>query len=82
MNSILKRALYFLIFALIIAFVMIPAYEIFIGDLPVEEALQNITNNLSFQSIEIWKRVFTFYLALWCGKAILWALSTASMKPQ
>ena len=61
---------------------MIPAYEIFIGDLPVEEALQNITNNLSFQSIEIWKRVFTFYLALWCGKAILWALSTASMKPQ
>ena len=82
MMIILKRALYYLLFSLIIAFVLIPAYEIFVGGLPMQDAWQNIRDNISFQSIEIWKRVFTFYLALWCGKAILWALSTASMKPQ
>ena len=82
MNITLKRAIIFLIIALLAAFVAIPSYEMFVGDQPFEEVRQQVLKNISFESYDIWKRVFTFYLALWCGKAILWALSTASMRQE
>ena len=80
MRIILRRALVFLIVALAVAFVLIPLYEVLVGDASFDHVRRQIAQNISFESFQIWKRVFTFYLALWCGKAILWALSTASIK--
>ena len=80
MNWILARAIKYLLMALLAAFILIPMYEVGVGDLPFEESKINIFSNLTLESNDIWKRVFTFYLALWCGKAILWALKTASIK--
>ncbi len=82
MAIFIKRVFLFLLIALLISFVLIPAYEMIAGGQPFTEIKQHIINNLNFESIEIWKRVFIFYLALWCGKAILWALATATIKPQ
>ena len=81
MKLIVSRAIRYLFMALFAAFVLIPAYEIWVGDLPWLESKAQILANITFEKTEIWKRVFTFYLALWCGKAILWALNTASSKP-
>lgn len=67
--------------ALIISFVMIPAYEMLVGDQPFSQIKQDTIDNFNFESAGIWKRVFIFYLALWCGKAILWALATARIDP-
>ena len=74
--------MWFLLLALIGGFVLIPAYEVFVGGLPIDVMWEVIILNLQFELVDIWKRVFVFYLALWCGKAILWALATASTKPQ
>ena len=82
LEKVLIRSLWFLLIALIGAFVLIPSYEVFIGGLPFEVVWEDIVLNLQFELVDIWKRVFVFYLALWCGKAILWALATASSKPQ
>ena len=79
MHWILARAINYLLLALLAAFVLIPLYEVGVGDLPLEESRAIVMANLSFESTDIWKRVFTFYLALWCGKAILWSLKTASI---
>jgi hypothetical protein len=82
MAIFIKRVFIFLLLALIISFVIIPAYEMFVGGQPFADIKQHIIDNLNFESLEIWKRVFIFYLALWCGKAILWALATARIDPQ
>jgi len=39
-----------------------------------------INANLAGESSEIWKKVFTYNLGLWGGKAMLWALSTAVVR--
>ena len=80
MNWILARAINYLLLALLAAFILIPIYEVGVGDLSFEDSKAVVMSNLTFENNDIWKRVFTFYLALWCGKAILWALSTASIK--
>jgi len=80
MNWILARAINYLLIALLAAFILIPIYEVGVGDLLFEDSKAVVMSNLTFENNDIWKRVFTFYLALWCGKAILWALSTASIK--
>lgn len=77
MAIFLKRVFLFLLIALIIPFVLIPAYDVFIGGISFEYIKQHIIDNINFVSLDIWKQVFIFYLALWCGKAILWALATA-----
>ena len=81
LEKILIRSLWFLLLALTGGFVLIPAYEVFVGGLPMDEMWKDIVLNLQFERVDIWKRVFIFYLALWCGKAILWALATAPTKP-
>ncbi|OUV63272.1 MAG: hypothetical protein CBC79_02580 [Gammaproteobacteria bacterium TMED119] len=81
MKLILIRSIRYLLMAIFGAFILIPGYEVWVGDLPWLESKAQILANLTFASTEMWKRVFTFYLALWCGKAILWALNTASGKP-
>lgn len=78
----LKRSLIFLFIALMIAFVIIPAYEYFIGGVDLQQLVEQVNKNLAFESFQIWKRVFTFFLGLWCGNAILWSLSVGSMKPK
>ena len=80
MHIILRRVIIFLIVALAVAFILIPLYEVMVGDVSFDHVRGQIAQNIAFESFQIWKRVFTFYLALWCGKAILWALSTASIK--
>ncbi len=82
MTLFIRRIFIYLFIALLISFVLIPAYEIFVSDKPFDFVMQHTKANLNFETFEIWKRVFIFYLALWCGKAILWALATASMKPR
>ena len=82
MLLVLKRSIIFLLVALMVAFVIIPAYEYFVGGVDLAELGEQIKSNLTFESTRIWKRVSIFFLALWCGKAILWALSTADTKPQ
>ncbi len=81
MAIFIKRVFLFLLIALLISFVLIPAYDIFVGGQSFASIKQHVINNLNFESVEIWKRVFIFYLALWCGKAILWALATARIEP-
>jgi len=76
MAIFLKRLILFLLIALVIAFLLIPIYEVFVGGVPFEYMKQRIIDNIQFVSFDIWKQVFIFYLALWCGKAILWALAT------
>lgn len=78
----LKRSIIFLLVALLIAFVIIPAYEYFAGGVDLTQIIEQIRSNLAFESTRIWKRVSIYFLALWCGKAMLWALSTAPTKPQ
>ena len=80
MTIFIKRVFVFLLIALFISFVLIPAYEVIIGGQLYDNVKQHIIDNLNFDSLEIWKRVFIFYLALWCGKAILWALATARIE--
>lgn len=80
MVILFKRAFIFLVIALLIAFVLVPLYEVFVGGVPTEYMKKHIIENVNFISLDIWKQVFIFYLALWCGKAILWALATASIK--
>lgn len=82
MEIFIKRIFFFLLAALLIAFVIIPGYEVSVGGQSLQENLERIISNLKFEANEIWKRVFIFYLALWCGKAILWALSTARIKTE
>ena len=82
MPRFLKFLILFLFIALFLAFVMIPAYEIFIGDVEFGVKLEQIKQNILFESFDIWKRVFIFNLALWCGKAIIWAISVGPIKTQ
>ena len=77
----MKKSLIFLVIALLLGFVMIPSYEMFFGDLSFSEVLAQIEANLAFDSYAIWKRVFIFYLALWCGNAIIWALKMGPINP-
>ncbi len=77
MTTFIKRAFIFFLLALFISFVLIPAYDVIVSGQPIEDFKQHVIDNLTFDSVEIWKKVFIFYLALWCGKAILWALATA-----
>ncbi len=81
MAIFVKRIFIFLFIALLISFVIIPLYEIFVGGHSFASIKQHVINNLNFESLDIWKHVFIFYLALWCGKAILWALATARIDP-
>ena len=81
MTIFIKRVFLFLLIALIISVVIIPSYEMFVGGQPFVEIKQHTIDNLNFESVEIWKRVFIFYLALWCGKAVLWSLATARIDP-
>ena len=81
MSIFIKRVFLFLLAALLISFVIIPCYEMVVGGQPFAEIKQHTIDNLNFESLDIWKRVFIFYLALWCGKAILWALATARIEP-
>ena len=80
MAIFIKRVFLFLIIALVIAFGLIPLYEVSVGGVPFEHLKQRIMDNINFISVDIWKQVFIFYLALWCGKAILWALATAKIE--
>lgn len=78
----IKRTIIFLFVALMIAFVIIPAYEYFVGGVDLELLKDKYARNFSFASTEMWKRTFIFFLGLWCGKAILWALSVGEMRPR
>ena len=81
MKFALKRSILFLFIALMIAFVLIPAYEIFVGGVDLAELITQAKKNMAFVSFEMWKRAFTFFLGLWCGNAIIWAISTGGSKP-
>jgi len=73
MNLVAKRSILFFLVALIIAFVIIPAFQRLVIGVDYDLITSEIMDNLTFVSFDIWKRVFTFYLGLWCGKAILWS---------
>ena len=77
----IKRTFIFFFIALMIAFVIIPAYEYFIGGVNLTDLREQYVRNLNFASTEMWKRLFIFFLGLWCGKAILWALSVGEINP-
>ena len=78
----IKRSLIFFFVALMIAFVIIPAYEYFVGGVNLPEMREQYMRNLNFESTNMWKRLSIFFLGLWCGKAILWALSVGEMNPR
>ena len=80
MLIILRRAVIFFAIALLISFVLIPAFQIYVGGTPREEVLALIDANLSGEKMDIWKKVFTYNLGLWGGKAMLWALNTAVVR--
>ncbi len=80
MALFIKRLFLFLVIALFIPFVLIPLYDVSVGGVPFDYMKQHIIDNINFVSVDIWKQVFLFYLALWCGLAILWALATAKTK--
>lgn len=65
----------FLLIALFIAFVLIPSYEIFVGGISMQEKQAEMMANLNGTSMDIWKRVTVLFIALWGGKAIIWAIS-------
>lgn len=75
MKKFIKRNILFLLVALFIAFVLIPCYEIFVGGISFEQKHAEMMANLHFTSVDIWKRVATLFVALWGGKAIIWAIS-------
>ncbi len=81
MTKFIKRIFFFLFIALLISFVIIPAYDLLVGGEQFSHIKQQTIDNLNFESVNIWKRVFIFYIALWCGKAILWSLATARIDP-
>jgi hypothetical protein len=80
MLIILRRALIFFSIALLISFVLIPAFQVYVSGIDSEEVLALINANLSGEKTDIWKKVFTYNLGLWGGKAMLWALNTAVVR--
>ena len=75
-----RRVLIFFGIALLISFVIIPAFQVYVGGVPKEEVLALIDANLNGDKTDIWKQVFTYNLGLWWGKAMLWALNTAVVR--
>ena len=82
MLLVVRRTIIFFFIASIIAFVIIPAYEYFIGGVDLAELREQYARNLAFASTDMWKRLFTFFLGLWCGNAIVWALNMGPMNPR
>jgi|GEM_PF-3253379 len=77
----------FLTIALLIAFALIPLDKLYFGKIPTEEITQYYQDALAFKFDEAWKKVFTWFLGLSCGRLILKALSkntqtTKSIKPK
>ena len=75
-----RRVLIFFGIALLISFVIIPAFQVYVGGVPKEEVLALIDANINGDKTDIWKQVFTYNLGLWGGKAMLWALNTAVVR--
>lgn len=80
MRKFIKRTIIFALIALFIPFVLIPCYEIFVGGISPQQKFDEMIANLNFTSLDIWKRVITIFIALWGGKAIIWAISAGPMK--
>lgn len=80
MRKFIKRTIIFALIALFIPFILIPAYEIFVGGISMQQKHAEMMANLNFTSVDIWKRVATIFIALWGGKAIIWAISAGPMK--
>tara|TARA_B110000977_G_C11063373_1_gene486821 strand:+ start:1982 stop:2230 length:249 start_codon:yes stop_codon:yes gene_type:complete len=80
MLIIIRRAVIFFVIACLISFVLIPAFQIYVGGVPKEEVMTVIDANLNGEKMDIWKKVFTYNLGLWGGKAMLWALNTAVIR--
>lgn len=65
----------FLAIALLIAFALIPFDRLYFNNVPSEEIERYYQDALSFKSLDAWKKVFTWFLGLTCGRLILRALS-------
>lgn len=74
----LQLHILFLAIALFVAFAFIPFDHLYFDKIPVEEIKQYYQDALAFKSGKAWKIVFTWFLALTCGRLMLKALSSNS----
>jgi len=75
MPRLIKLHLIFLTIALLIAFLLIPVDQYFFENLSVDDVKKYYREAFNFSSAEAWKKVFTWFLGLTCGRLMLKALS-------
>ncbi len=74
MKRLLFLHIIFFIVAIVIAFVLIPLDQMYFRKVPVEEIKTYYQNAFTFTDDEAWKKVFTWFLGLSCGRLMLKAL--------
>lgn len=74
MLRLVKLHVLFFMIALLIAFVLIPLDQTYFRQVPLEEVKQYYQGAFNFSSGEAWKKVFTWFLGISCGRLILKAL--------
>lgn len=74
MLRLLTTHLIFLIVALVIAFVLVPADLMYFDKVPIEEIKNYYNSAITFEKSKAWKIFFTWVLGLTCGRLIIRAL--------
>lgn len=76
----IRLGIIFFALAFLISFVLVPLYNVFLGDATAAQWAVQVMREIRFESFNYWKSLATFYMGLWCGRGILWALATAPVK--
>ncbi len=74
MSRLIKLHIIFLIVALVIAFVLVPADMLYFRKVSAEEVNQYLNGAVAFEDFKAWKILFTWFLGLSCGRLMLRAL--------
>lgn len=74
MRRLILAHIIFLLVALFIAFGLVPFDRVMFNNVPTVEISEYYENALTFKSGEAWKKVFSWFLGLSCGRLMIKAL--------
>ncbi len=74
MLRLFKIHFIFLIVALLIAFVLVPADLLYFDKVPTEEIINYYQNAITLEQSKPWKIVITWFIGLSCGRLMINAL--------
>lgn len=72
--KVIKIHIIFLVIALVISFILIPLDQYVFDKLPDNQIRAYIVNGVTFNSLDAWKKVFTWFIGLSCGRLMIKAL--------